>query len=525
MGIADAAHRVLGKHWFLSAVAILCVGQACFLFLYGGQSRLAGNLNSVPGEVRDPDRPVAGALVRFRGCLESTTTDSLGRFVLPHPIAGNAIHVTAWKPGYRIAESPVQDNRVSLQIRPYGASDNANYSWVAPQADPAQVHNCANCHAEIYAEWARSGHAHSATNRFFLSLYAGTDWEGRRSVGWNLTGQHADGVGVCAACHAPTVRCDDSAYLDLRQCRGIAAQGIHCDFCHKIQDVRGALTGQTHGAFAFQLLRPQQGQLFLGPLDDVAGNASYAPVYRESRYCAPCHEGILFGVHAYSTYSEWRESPAARRGQSCQSCHMAPTGNFHNMAASHGGVDRDPATLASHVDPAPREPMLRRCLSVQTNVAEDNDGVRVQTSIRTNDVGHRLPTGYIDRQLLLVVQAHGVDGRDLSPRTGPRLPSIVGKLAGSPGKLYARQPRNSDGSAPAPTWLAQPEMEDSRLQPDQPDYVSLLFPADARHIRVRLLYRRFWEQVSEEKHFPATELTIVDRTYDTPEQGISESSP
>ena len=71
--------------------------------------------------------------------------------------------------------------------------------------------------------------------------------------------------------------------------------------------------------------RPKQ--LFFGPLDDVdRGEDAFSPLYRESRYCASCHEGIVFGVHVYSTYSEWLSSPARRAGKQCQDCHMAPTG-------------------------------------------------------------------------------------------------------------------------------------------------------------------------------------------------------
>ena len=40
------------------------------------------------------------------------------------------------------------------------------------------------------------------------------------------------------------------------------------------------------------------------------------------------HEGVVFGVHVYSTYSEWLDSPARKQGRHCQDCHMKPTGTM-----------------------------------------------------------------------------------------------------------------------------------------------------------------------------------------------------
>src|SRR5262249_55033579 len=155
-------------------------------------------------------------------------------------------------------------------------------------------------------EWSAGGHARSATGHHFRSLYDGTSWEGKANVGWGLLTQHPDGAGVCSSCHAPALRDDDPALLDLRRVSGVAARGVHCDFCHKVAGFGGDMSGLSHGRFNLRLLRPSQEQLFFGPLDDVdRGEDAYSPLYRDSRYCAACHEGVVFGVHVYSTFSEW----------------------------------------------------------------------------------------------------------------------------------------------------------------------------------------------------------------------------
>ena len=186
------------------------------------------------------------------------------------------------------------------------------------------------------------------SGRHFRNLYDCTDWHCGRA-GWGLLAEHPDGAGVCSSCHAPAVRDDDPAVFDLRKLEGVARLGVHCDYCHKVAGPGDGQLGLAHGRFYLRLLRPRSGQLFFGPLDDVdRGEDSFSPFQRDSRFCASCHEGVVFGVPVYTTYSEWLQSPARRRGQQCQDCHMAPTGRLTNFAPGHGGLDRDPATLANH---------------------------------------------------------------------------------------------------------------------------------------------------------------------------------
>src|SRR5262245_19267672 len=62
----------------------------------------------VSGSVREGDRPVAGARVRFKGLAQSVLTDLDGRFQLPRPswVNPEARRVTAWKEGYLISGAP-----------------------------------------------------------------------------------------------------------------------------------------------------------------------------------------------------------------------------------------------------------------------------------------------------------------------------------------------------------------------------------------------------------------------------------
>jgi hypothetical protein len=441
-------------------------------------------------------------------------TDHDGLFALPLR-SGHAARVTAWKAGYLIAGTRADSAPLTLRLSPLPTRDCERYAWVDPAPDAARARNCGNCHGEIYREWSASGHARSVANRHFLNLYDGSDWHGRPAAGWNLLAERPDGTGVCTACHAPTVTSfNDPAYLDLRQAHGVEAKGVHCDYCHKVAAVDNQHIGLTHGRFGLKLLRPAEGQLFFGPLDDVDRHEdTFLPVYGQSLYCASCHEGTVFGVHVYSTYSEWRASPAAKEGRQCQACHMAPTGKLTNIAPGKGGIPRDPKTLANHLFFAgSRIDMLRRCLKVSASLADGGDGVRVEVAVRADQVGHRVPTGFVDRNLLLVVEGLDTDGRPVAARRGPLLAGAAGEgFAGQPGRLYAKLLKDDDGHSPAPFWRADPDARDSRLLPGQADRTVYVFPGQLDRVRIRLLYRRFWPQVAAAKHWPDNEIAVVDR--------------
>ncbi len=460
------------------------------------------------GVVLGPDGPIADAVVRHQGTSIETRSNLHGSFTLPLR-AGNR-RITASRDGFLIGSS----RHGLLRLSFLHLDDDEAYAWVDPTPDAADSSRCGNCHPAIHREWDRGGHARSATGRHFMDLYAGGPKGGRRS--WSLLHEHPDGSGVCASCHAPSLAADDPALYDLRKIGGVAAHGVHCDFCHKVAGPAGGEVGFTHGRYGLRLSRPSEGQRFFGPLDDVdRGEDVHSPFMRDSRFCASCHEGVVFGVHVYTTYSEWQLSPAGRAGQSCQSCHMKPTGQMTNIAPGKGGIKRDATTLGNHdFWDGSRAAMLRRSLDLRV---ETKRGVDIEVTIRltAKGAGHRVPTGFIDRQLILSVEALDSQGRVVEALAGPRLPPSVGHtLDGTIGRLYARQLRDEDGRTPAPFWRSLPKPIDTRLRPEVPDVLSVRLPDTAARIRIRVRHRRFWEEVRLEKGWELDDQVVIDRTID-----------
>ena len=141
--------------------------------------------------------------------------------------------------------------------------------------------------------------------------------------------------------------------------------------------------------------------------------------------------------------------------------------------------------------------------------------MNAQVEVLAEGAGHKVPTGFVDRHLLLVVQAEDAMGRPLAALAGPRLPTLAGKpLAGKPGKIYAKLLKDADGNRPAPFWNADPEPEDTRLIPGRPNRSFYLFPASTCQVRIRVLYRRYWHEVAVTKGWEDNEIAVDEQTVE-----------
>ena len=200
---------------------------------------------------------------------------------------------------------------------------------------------------------------------------------------------------------------------------------------------------------------------------------------------------------------------------------MKPTGRMTNFAPGHGGIARDPATVANHrFFDGSQEAMLRRALRASVRFEQQADGVRARVGIWAEGVGHRLPTGFVDRHLVLIVEGRTFDGQTVTVREGPKLPALAGQeLAGKPGRLYARVLRDFEGHSPVPFWLASPDpLLDTRLVPGKVEEELFDYPKTLNSLSLRVLYRRFWPVVAREKHWPEDEILVWEQTFSLPPQ-------
>lgn len=531
----------------------------------------SGSPDGVTGIVVDEaGAGIAGATVRVQATAVATTTDVDGAFRL---VSKQPVHLAASAPGFYIGGgdevAPGEDVIITLHAVPTG--DNPDYDWMqatAGEDQAADVQTCADCHRAVDSggvgslpvdQWLLDAHGNSAANPRFLTMYAGTDVHGNRSPDTRYVSSRDYGPtplapdpalpnfgpgyrldfpatnGNCASCHVPMADADDPYGVDVRTVAGVAAEGISCDFCHKVRDVRiDATTGLPDpgrpGVLSIDLLRPPEGQqFFAGPFDDVApGEDAFSPLHRESRFCAPCHFGVFWDTVVYDSYGEWLRSPYADpdTGMTCQDCHMPATGERFFALPDQGGRERLPDTLHTHLMPgAADEDLLRRALDLDVVARRVAGDVRVSVEVTNVFGGHHVPTDSPLRHVMLIVDATGPDGSALPLVSGPTLPGWCGadggerSYGGRPGFVYAKVLEEVwTGVSPTGAYWSQTTVvADSRIPALASHTSAYVFDApEGGAVTVRLVYRRAPIDLIDQKGWDAPDVEMVRTTFEMP---------
>jgi hypothetical protein len=265
---------------------------------------------------------------------------------------------------------------------------------------------CGRCHTTIYREWQQSVHAQAWADRQFqaeLGKQPGVQW-------------------MCINCHTPLRNQLDSLVVALRDAdverpvrrvnrafdASLRSEAITCAACH-VRD------GVVEGPFG-DSKAPHP----------VRGN----PEFRSPALCLRCHQAVQAYpgknfICTFETGDEWRAGPDAKRGVSCQGCHMpaelralAPgvpvrrTG-LHGWIGSHlrKGGETAPAlwdSMASRLAPG----IVLRADPTPSTAA----GRRAEWRVRAvnANAGHRLPTGDPERSVWIELAAVGAAGETLS---------------------------------------------------------------------------------------------------------------
>lgn len=524
----------------------------------------------VGGIVTDAaSNPVPGATVRLQATATATTTDEQGRFSIDVPRLGNQVRLTAWAEGYYISggEEHAIGDEVLLVLTPLHPGDDPGYEWLSyrSRAGPAGTEGedlgCAACHSRdangVEADlpvdqWLKDAHGNSASNPRFLSMYLGTDVLGNASPPTRFVERRDYGLvplrpdpalpyfgpgyrldfpesfGNCAACHTPAASIGDPYGVNPSTVTGVAAEGIGCDFCHKIWAVllepgTGLPFPDRPGVLSFEFRRPPEGsQFFGGPYDDVAPGAdTYVPVMSESAFCAPCHRAAFWGIPIYDSYGEWLASPYSdpETGRTCQDCHMPPGGASTFAVPAAGGLERDPAGIPGHLMPgAADEALLGEALQMTVEASRTGGLVEVRVTVRNETTGHHVPTDSPLRHVILLVGATGDEG-PLELIEGPVLPAWCGegdpgsgRYAGMPGRAYAKilEELWTGVSPTGAYWNQTRVVSDNRIPAMGSDTTVYQFsaPESSVAIEVTLLFRRAYIDLADQKGWGAADIVM-----------------
>jgi len=540
---------------------------------------------TIRGVVIDENGPIAGATVRLHLDPNGTTSATDGSFALVGVTAADLFTVTAWAEGYYINWQRVtaaDANKIHMQLHPVYTTDNIDYNWFEEDGVEGSL-ACGTCHT-AYPEWQQDAHSQTATNYRFINMYEGTDINGKQSP---LTGYTREGkialpdltkpyygpgfrldtpnkTGVCATCHTPmAAKLETTDGCSWSGCHGTttaqyseqvsegasplylygdAEEGISCEFCHKIGDVRLNPATQTPyddapGILSLVMHRPEPGQdVFYGPIDDVVRpelehpRDSYLPLQQESAFCAACHHGVLGGVVAnmkvtggvlvYSSYDEWLASPYSdpETGQSCQDCHMASTGADYFAFPEKGGQVRPHYPVSNHTMPGTNdEAFLRNAVTMTGTATVVGNQLQVNVAITNDKTGHSVPTDSPLRHLLLVVTATDEAGNELALQAGSVLPDWAGNYAAVPGAYFAKVLRDKwTGEVPTGAYWREIELvEDTRIGALATAERTYRFQAPADHratVEIQLIYRRAYQQLIDWKNWPDQDVVMAQQS-------------
>jgi mono/diheme cytochrome c family protein len=238
------------------------------------------------------------------------------------------------------------------------ASDKAHDGLFKKSEFPS-AQECGACHQQIYREWSVSRHAFAQISPTFLA-YQGTLVK--------LTkGTLGD---FCERCHTEVGMTNGEPILTSNSNRSkVAMEGITCVVCHRIPEAYGKITGRLPlepGDIRNPVYGPRKGDELKRVLDSHADNPP--KTHREARlleqvsqpeFCGRCHDvRLVNGIRFEDLFSEYKQTPAAKRGETCQSCHMGSTpgiaSEYPNASpAIVRGEPTRPAHRTNHMFPEP----------------------------------------------------------------------------------------------------------------------------------------------------------------------------
>jgi hypothetical protein len=258
-----------------------------------------------------------------------------------------------------------------------------HFAWyVAPQGKAPEAWSdleknihpeaCGSCHQQQYNDWKQSLH--------------------HKAMGPTVLGQLLDMeldapvlAITCQRCHAPLA--EQIPYLQKGVKNpvfeeGFREQGLVCAACH----VRG------HQRFGPPPRNPSAGN---GP----HGGFVIKTEYESPTFCASCHDftpgGGMHGKLVQETAEEWRRTPFAAEGKTCQSCHMPD--RRHLWKGIHDSA------------------MVSSAVSIQAQYSppeKAGDSLRALVTLTNVGAGHRFPT-YTEPQVKIILEQVDAKGKAL----------------------------------------------------------------------------------------------------------------
>jgi hypothetical protein len=280
-------------------------------------------------------------------------------------------------------------------------------------------YSCINCHQDRYEEWARSMHALSVKDPVFEAAYL-------RALQSDPKYRY-----YCMTCHSPTTTMTN----DLNLTKSISIEGVTCSFCHTV-------SGVENNSYIFSQNNPM-----FGPYKDSTTEAHasrYSEILTKSEFCAGCHEFSINNMPISETYSEWKEGPYSKEGKQCQDCHMEAK---QGVAAKNGTIREK---VYQHFWYGGHSGIfLEKAFQMESQVGRIGNKAKVTLNITNSNVGHKIPSGFPARKVVLSFRANDENGREIFSDT----------------RVYAKTLVDQYGNEVYDFWTGVSIASDNRIKP------------------------------------------------------------
>ena len=214
--------------------------------------------------------------------------------------------------------------------------------------------DCAECHKQIYEEWSTSSHAYAYISPMFHKFEQTISTLSQGTVGH-----------FCTRCHSPVAASMGlPRSTPVGKMSGAQVEGVTCIVCHRVNERYGKTNGERRvipGSLEDPIYGGIGGE---GVRQAIANRDKYKVktsaadkkpgqlIHNEGRFfdqlthaeaCTSCHQVAVHpGIKLEVVWEQYRNSPACKKGVSCQDCHMGripgvPSGYNYGPIAEVGG--------------------------------------------------------------------------------------------------------------------------------------------------------------------------------------------
>ncbi len=225
--------------------------------------------------------------------------------------------VATWAPGAR-ADAEEADPHAEL---------------LTEEAYPTAA-QCQTCHAQIYDEWRTSNHAYAAISPVFHKFEQKINDLTSGTIGT-----------FCVRCHqSGGTALGEARWAALWERSQISREGVTCISCHRVAEQYARGTNGERRIIPGDIHQPVYGNIGGAGVALVIEDKDYWKVatspdergtkihtegilleqLSKSEFCASCHQvAVNLGIKLEVVWDQYRASPAAAEGVTCQDCHMS----------------------------------------------------------------------------------------------------------------------------------------------------------------------------------------------------------